>query len=270
VTPRERSRPSGEIRVGRPCCVAVGGGKAPKGRKHATGNLDWIGEKRGEPHDRERDATSPRRRGRSKPPRWCKTTRAEHGTGSGFPNPEGTSRDSRGCKPAMERFGAETRRPGVDSSTRYGGGASLETPREDARWRHRAVGDRAPGKVAPRSRRACTRDGSFRMQPGRRSSKAGMTRKPSQGPEGTGEQPGARTSIGSFPHESSCRRVDVRASVIRARQRTSARFRRCWCSARDLVRREGSTAATPGWSSKTTRTPYPSVDPNRSGAERRS
>jgi hypothetical protein len=41
------------------------------------------GRKRGEPHDWQRDATSPQPPEWRKPPRWCKTTRAEHDSEAG-------------------------------------------------------------------------------------------------------------------------------------------------------------------------------------------
>jgi hypothetical protein len=46
-----------------------------------------VSAKRGEPHDRQRDATSPRTFARRKPSRWCETTRTERGRTGGAVGP---------------------------------------------------------------------------------------------------------------------------------------------------------------------------------------
>jgi len=50
--------------------------------------LRLSGRKRDEPHGRQRDATSPRAVARSKPSRWCETTRTERDFGIGIPGPK--------------------------------------------------------------------------------------------------------------------------------------------------------------------------------------
>jgi hypothetical protein len=56
-----------------------------------SASVSWerVSAKRGEPHDRQRDATSPRTSVRSKPSRWCETTRAERELDGWCRRPEG-------------------------------------------------------------------------------------------------------------------------------------------------------------------------------------
>lgn len=92
--------------------------------------------KRGEPHDWQRDATSPRPPERRKPPRWCETTRAERDSEAG----------SLGTEPGRQqcRFG------GVDArkACRWRGVATPELRRaaqaaRSARSTHHASDERA-------------------------------------------------------------------------------------------------------------------------------
>jgi hypothetical protein len=52
------------------------------------GALERASRKRSEPHDRQRDATSPQTSRRRKPSKWCKTTRTEQDFRSGPPRAE--------------------------------------------------------------------------------------------------------------------------------------------------------------------------------------
>jgi hypothetical protein len=94
------------------------------------------GRKHGEPHDWQRDATSPRPPERRKPPRWCETTRAERDSEAG----------SLGTEPGRQqwRFG------GVDArkACRWRGVTTPELRRaaqaaRSARSTHHASGERA-------------------------------------------------------------------------------------------------------------------------------
>jgi len=102
--------------------------------------------KRSEPHDRQRDATSPQTSRRRKPSKWCKTTRTEQDFRSGPPRAEAR----------------RARRAGVDAWSR-------------SRWR----GERRVVRSAGRATRMNpTREGC--LQPGREASAL----KGSQGHEG--------------------------------------------------------------------------------------
>jgi len=102
--------------------------------------------KRSEPHDRQRDATSPQTSRRRKPSKWCKTTRTEQDFRSGPPRAEAR----------------RARRAGVDAWNR-------------SRWR----GERRVVRSAGRATRMNpTREGC--LQPGREASAL----KRSQGHEG--------------------------------------------------------------------------------------
>jgi hypothetical protein len=101
-------------------------------------------EKRGEPQDRQWDATSPRSFARRKPSRWCETTRTERELDGWCRRPEGSLGATRGCW-------EWTRRGCV------GGGATRSrTPREDgsrSRTELRLRTDReGPGQCADASK----------------------------------------------------------------------------------------------------------------------
>jgi hypothetical protein len=66
------------------------GGRRPRRASvWVSGSVPWwrVSAKRGEPQDRQRDATSPRLRVRRKPSRWCETTRTERGWTGGAVGP---------------------------------------------------------------------------------------------------------------------------------------------------------------------------------------
>jgi hypothetical protein len=65
------------------------GCRPPSGGQHLVIQGERVSAKRGEPHDRQRDATSPQTFARRKPSRWCKTTRAERGWTGGAVGPKG-------------------------------------------------------------------------------------------------------------------------------------------------------------------------------------
>jgi hypothetical protein len=69
------------------------GGPASRGRVDRQGSSRTVSTapKRGEPQDRQRDATSPQRAKRRKPSRWCETTRMEQDFRDGLPGAEGTA-----------------------------------------------------------------------------------------------------------------------------------------------------------------------------------
>jgi len=89
--------------------------------------------KRSEPHDRQRDATSPRTSRRRKPSKWCKTTWTEHDFRSGTPGAEAR----------------RARRAGVDAWW-------------SCRWRGERCAIRSAGRVTQMNP---TREG--RLRPGR-------------------------------------------------------------------------------------------------------
>jgi hypothetical protein len=67
------------------------GCRPPSGGQHLVIQGERVSAKRGEPHDRQRDATSPQTFARRKPSRWCKTTRAERGWTGGAVGPKGVT-----------------------------------------------------------------------------------------------------------------------------------------------------------------------------------
>lgn len=96
-----------------------------------------VSAKRGEPHDRLRDATSPRAFARRKPPRWCETTRAERGWTGGAVGPM-VSRGNPGLR--------EWTRAGF-----VGGGAERDEPQERKGLDHpvRTPVPTGPGREGP-------------------------------------------------------------------------------------------------------------------------
>jgi hypothetical protein len=88
--------------------------------------------KRGEPQDRQRDATSPRSFARRKPARWCETTRSERDAGRVVPSARGSS---------------EPPDAGSSQGLGSGSGRALETSVEGRK-------SRTPGEAGSRSRRS--------------------------------------------------------------------------------------------------------------------
>jgi hypothetical protein len=89
-------------------------GDSSRGTKGVAGTAHWR-TKRGEPQDRQRDATSPRLPGTEEPSRWCKTTRTA-------PVPDLAIRNRIGGNTALARSrkqidgGAYRRIPGEEAS----------------------------------------------------------------------------------------------------------------------------------------------------------
>jgi len=156
-------------------CVA---GNAPRRPRERFGVFGEAGDgKRGEPHDRQRDATSPRTCLRCKPSRWCETTRAERDDPLGRGSPKGAS--APGSERSRERRWRGGRNPmGGGRVLRHEGqplastlkeleahgGVSIGSPPKRSTGRARkdlegAVGDdRTPGRERERpTTRYCAR-----------------------------------------------------------------------------------------------------------------
>jgi hypothetical protein len=112
-----------------------------------------VSAKRGEPHDRQRDATSPRTFARRKPSRWCETTRTERGRTGGAVGPTRASGQPGArlewTREVMSVEGHEQRTPGE-----AGPRCPLGAPAPGAQHRE------GPGYRADASRE-CTRGGNL-------------------------------------------------------------------------------------------------------------
>jgi len=88
---------------------------------YVAGNAQVFGlsrRKRGEPQGRQRDATSPRAAARSKPSRWCETTRTERDSGIGIPEPKDEKLASHPGVDALGDLARGVRKRTVDGGAR--------------------------------------------------------------------------------------------------------------------------------------------------------